>query len=120
MDKMNRRLLYAADLGRLSKICGLFSSAFEGERSNAAALAARFLRDRGWKWDDILVAPSLPPPTLKPPPACQQTVATCRARADLLNPWERRFLDEIATYQHPPTSKQLDALARVAKRVFPL
>jgi hypothetical protein len=116
MDKMNRRLLYAADLGRLSKICGLFSSAFEGERSNAAALAARFLRDRGWEWDDVLVAPSLPPPTRSP--AWQRTVAACRARTELLNRWERTFLAEIETYRHPPSSKQLDTLARIAKRVF--
>jgi hypothetical protein len=115
MDKMNRRLLYAADLGRLSKICGLFSSAFAGERSNAAALADRFVRERGWEWDDVLVAPSLPP--LTPPPAWQKTVAACRARIELLNQWERAFLAEIATYQHPPSSKQADTLAKIAKRV---
>jgi hypothetical protein len=118
MNTMNRRPVGASDLKRLTKICGLFSSAFPGERSNAAALADRFVRERGWEWHEVLAAPSLPPSAPEPPATWQQVVAACRARSDLLSQWERRFLDEIATYQHPPSTKQLDALARVAKRVF--
>ena len=68
MNTANKRLLCAADLKRLANICGLFSSAFAGERANAGALATCPPRDRCWDWDNIRVAPSLPSATLKLPP----------------------------------------------------
>jgi hypothetical protein len=109
-----KRVLEASDLDRLSKLCGLFSSDHDGERANAAGLADRFLRDRGWRWTDVLTAPSLSPPD---PPAWQSTVAACRARPDRLSAWELDFLAELATYRHPPSGKQADILARIAARV---
>jgi hypothetical protein len=106
--------LAASDLDKLTKLCGLFSSDFEGERANAAALADRLLRSHGLRWVDVLSASRLPPPD---PPAWQSTVAACRARPDRLSAWERDFLAELATYRHPPSGKQADILARIAARV---
>jgi hypothetical protein len=50
---MDKQPLDGADLTRFSKLCGLFSSDHQGERANAAAMADRLLRDRGWQWTDV-------------------------------------------------------------------
>lgn len=115
MDRMIKRPLNGAELNRLSKICGLFSSAFEGERANAAALADRFLRERGLGWLDILPVP-LPSPT-STSPAWRQVVAACRARPDLLTEWEWAFLAKVATYQKGPTGKQAEILATIVAKM---
>jgi hypothetical protein len=115
MHKLNMRRLCNANLNRLSKICGMFSSVFEGERANAAALADRFLRDRGLTWADILPT-QLPSPT-STSPAWRQVVAACRARPDLLTEWERAFLAKVATYQKGPSGKQAEILATIAAKV---
>lgn len=113
----SKRPLEAADLTRLQRLCGMFGSDHDGERSNAAALADRYLRDRGWRWCDVLTAPRLAPP--KPPepdPAdWQGTVAACLKRAEL-NAWERDFLTKLACYDHPPSERQRFYLARIAAR----
>lgn len=52
--KTNRRPLVASDTERISKLCGMFSSDHMGERATAAGIADRFLRDRGWRWVDVI------------------------------------------------------------------
>jgi hypothetical protein len=68
MEGTKKPPLNAADLARLRKFCGLFSSEHAGERANAAAMADRFLRDRQLRWPDVIQVPTLPPPAWKPPP----------------------------------------------------
>ena len=46
--------LAAADLGKLAKVCGLFSSSHMGERAAAAAKADAIVRGAGLTWTDLL------------------------------------------------------------------
>jgi hypothetical protein len=55
------------DLQRLRKLCGMFSSAHDGEIANAARMADRLVRAAGLVWGDVL-RPSLPPPSREPFP----------------------------------------------------
>jgi hypothetical protein len=55
------------DLVRLRKLCGMFSSAHDGEIANAARMADRLVRAAGLAWGDVL-RPSLPPPSREPFP----------------------------------------------------
>lgn len=121
---MEKTRLAAVDLVRLTKLCGLFSSAHAGERASAAAKADAFLRQHGCRWGDVLSLPTLAPPPPPPPPdpppvpAWQQTAAACRAHADRMSAWEVAFVTKIATYAHSPTQRQLDCLAAILARVL--
>jgi hypothetical protein len=55
------QLLPDADLDKLRKLCGLFSSEHAGERATAAAMADAFLRSRGLRWTDVLHHVPRPP-----------------------------------------------------------
>jgi hypothetical protein len=125
-----KRPLEAADLDRLSKLCGLFSSDFEGERANAAGLADRFLRDRGWRWPDVIHAPALAPPASKPKPAPDDwpdalrdwpenwriAIDLCQRAAACLPPKDVAFLASISGYQHQPSAAQIAWLRNVIDR----
>jgi hypothetical protein len=50
------------DLDRLRKLCGMFSSAHDGEIANAARMADRLVRAAGLAWGDVL-RQGLPPPS---------------------------------------------------------
>jgi hypothetical protein len=76
------------DLVRLRKLCGMFSSAHDGEIANAARMADRLVRAAGLAWDDVL-RPSLPPPAREPFPDFaehQRRARAAQARAE----WVRR------------------------------
>ena len=47
--------LSAREQKRLVKLCGLLSSPNENERSVAAGMASKFLRDRNLSWEDVLM-----------------------------------------------------------------
>jgi hypothetical protein len=118
MNRIIKRPLSRADLNRFSKICGLFSSTFEGERSNAASLAHQFLCDRGLEWGDVLLASSLPPTSKSAD--WQQLVLACRACPERLSEWERAFIATVATYRKDPSGKQAKILATIAAKVAKL
>jgi len=44
----------ALTLARVRKVCGMLSSEHEGERSAAAAMATRLLRQNGKTWADVV------------------------------------------------------------------
>ena len=50
--------LAAVDRDRLTKLLGLFGSAYDGEVANAGRLADRLVRSAGLTWSDI-IAPAL-------------------------------------------------------------
>lgn len=124
-----KRHLEAADLDRLSKLCGLFGSDHAGERANAAGLADRFIRERGWQWRDVLAAPILAPPASRPPPdpwpsilagwpeRWKDAVALCQAAGAGLSPKNVAFLASIASYERMPSARQLEWLVSVIGRV---
>jgi hypothetical protein len=59
--------LSEAELHRLTKLCGLLTSTFPGERTLAAEKASEFLRERKLTWADVL----RPPPSHAPPALVQ-------------------------------------------------
>jgi hypothetical protein len=121
-----KRPLEAADLDRLSKLCGLFSSDFEGERANAAGLADRYLRDRGWRWSDVIHAPTLPPPgagndddrLASWPGGWRAAARFCVGNSRALTAWERDFCVNLLGYVGAATVKQCAILRRVLEKVL--
>jgi hypothetical protein len=124
-----KQRLAPADLTRLQRLCGMFGSDHAGERANAAGLADRFLRDRGWRWPDVIQAPSLPPPASHPPPPDWRDVLRnwpenwriaidlCERAGAILPPKDRAFLASISGYRHQPSERQLTWLLNVVERV---
>lgn len=115
------QMLPRPDLEKLIKIAGMFGSASEGERANAALLASTIVRDAGLTWAEVL-APQLPPPIDLdgpiPKPKPQQKTWNKRKTnlrldiegmlktPDLLTPWEREFLANVRDNPSPPSPKQ--------------
>jgi hypothetical protein len=91
------------DLDRLRKLCGMFSSAHDGEIANAARMADRLVRAAGLAWGDVL-RPSLPPPPREPFPDFaehQRRARAAQARAE----WVRRARAE---WEQAPASPPAD------------
>jgi hypothetical protein len=98
-------LLDPAALDKLAKVCGLFSSAHEGERASAAALADKMVRASGLTWAD-LIAPRFP---------VEQQIGVALAGRDALSRWERGFLYSI-NGKRTLTPKQRDLLDGIAAK----
>jgi hypothetical protein len=109
------RELTPADRAKLAAILGRLGSDFDGERAAAGLLAARFVREHGLTWPDVLTAP---PPAPPPPPATdwRRRAAWCAERAELLSPWESSFLASLSERAKPPTEKQARVLERLVAR----
>jgi hypothetical protein len=93
---------------RITALCGMFGSAHEGERANAAALADRLIRDCGLTWSDIIA---------QPPAECQHIAAVCGRRWGELSDKERDFLTNVARLRRQPSDKQLEWLAAIYERL---
>jgi hypothetical protein len=102
---------------KLIKLAGMLGSSFDGEIANAGRMATDILREHGTTWAEVLT------PSCQPCPACaartaqQQRSETyrdarswtrpsyssswrelawyCQENADLLTPWEKRFIASI-------------------------
>lgn len=106
--------LTPADRAKLAAILGRLGSDFDGERAAAGLLASKLLRDRGLTWAELLDRPApTPPPS---PGNWSRRAAWCAERADLLTPWEVRFLGTLAARANPPTPKQAAVLDRLVAR----
>jgi hypothetical protein len=107
--------LTPADRAKLAAILGRLGSDFDGERAAAGLLAARFVREHGLTWPDVLAAPA---PTTPPPSATDwhRRAAWCAERAELLSPWESNFLATLGRRLRPPTTKQAAVLERLVQR----
>lgn len=109
--------LTPSDLRKLVDVYDRFGSPFDGERSNAAALANRFVRDRGVTWTDVLHAEPPVPVVIQP-----QTTRYWRQCAEELlfehpgavNAWEQEFLQSILQKGYALSIKQEDILRRIA------
>jgi hypothetical protein len=113
---------------RLARILALLSSDKSGEVGAAAAAATQFLRARDIDWRDLLVPSALPARAAPPqfnlfdswPQRWRAAVHVClQAPADLVCGNDRRFLQTIARYEHRPSAKQLNWLARILTDVLP-
>ena len=121
-----KQKLTQADLDRLSKLCGLFSSDHAGERANAAALGDQFLRARGLRWPDIIGVPtsSIEPTSYDDdllnrwPGQWRGAALFCARHDEFLTPWEASFAERIAGWRGAVSDKQLDILRRLLDRVL--
>jgi hypothetical protein len=110
------------DLGRLAKICGLFSSDHVGERAAAAARADRIVRDAGLTWSEILKADnpretaSEPPSRRRDNPMSPSEILACR-NSSRLTDWERRFLSTLAARRSRWTDRQYEVFEEIRKSV---
>jgi hypothetical protein len=80
------------DRAHLAKLCGMFGSAHEAERASAAALADRFIRDKGSTWEQVIGAPSAAPSTTS------QLIAEALASRHELSKLEIDFLKSAAGF----------------------
>lgn len=114
--------LEPAELDRLAKLCGLFSSDHAGERASAAAMADRFLRDRGLRWPDVFGAPI----AANDPRDAADLFATWPGgwrnacsfvlRHGCLSNWERAFAEKISGYVGNATPRQREILRALLDR----
>lgn len=114
--------LPAATADRLAKLCGMFSSAHDGERATAAAMADRIIRAAGLTWPELLAPRPARPTTFEPqggPSAgsWRAVVAFCRTRQDILTGWEVHFLANLVGCRRPST-KQLAFLQNIVAKVI--
>lgn len=101
-------ILDPRDADRLAKLCGLFGSVHDGERSNAAALADQLLRRRGLSWQQIILP--------RQSSTIEELIATAMSRPDQLTAWEEGFVRGIRGRQHL-TQKQTEKLRAIAERI---
>jgi hypothetical protein len=97
----------------------MLGSAHDGERANAARLAAELVRTHGLTWDDVIGKS----------PARQQIgvtpdwteFASAALRSDVLSPWERGFCHSILAKWagRELTEKQLATLERIWNKCCP-
>jgi hypothetical protein len=103
----------------------MLGSSFDGERANAARLATDLLERHGLTWREVL-APPLPPPAYKPQrapepsepePATKGDAFWAAEHAEVLNQWERDFLQSIMAWRGDLTRRQRDVLTRIVAKV---
>ena len=51
---MTAAVISGALADRLAKLCGMFSSNFDGERATAARMADEMVRNAGLSWPDVI------------------------------------------------------------------
>src|SRR3954464_13138338 len=103
----------ALDRERLGKLFALFSSAYAGERANAAAAADRLVRQAGLRWPDVIL-PALPPPD-SDGSIPDQIDFVLRFR-DATNEWERSFVVSLSRQRRPPSEKQRAILYELVEK----
>ncbi len=102
---------------KLAKIVSLLGSDHDGERSAAAAVATRILRDHGMTWADLVPVGTAAP--TRPAPASTAVLPQEIARRvlldkrHLLSPWEVQFAESVARWRGRVTPKQAARLAQL-------
>ena len=71
---------------KLARICGLFSSEHDGERSSAAAMADKIVRAHGLTWPQIIAPQSH---------SNAAQIGVVLANLEALTTWERGFIYSI-------------------------
>jgi hypothetical protein len=92
---MNTAMLPPRIASKLARICGMFGSAHDGERANAAAAADKLVRDHGLTWTVLFgVERSADTSNL----SVADMIRVVQAHMDILTPRESRFVANISTY----------------------
>lgn len=104
---------------RLSKLCGMFGSNFEGERANAARMADDLIRGFGLVWEDVIwpghTEAGAPDQVWREPRDHQDAARMCLRFAEVLTEWERQFCRSILGYRQL-SAKQERVLYRLVDK----
>jgi hypothetical protein len=112
-----------AERAKLVRLLGMLNSNFDAERATAAALADRFIRDRGLTWNEIVNDADEEPHQQywgQPPPPVRtwrDVAAACQRKCERLNQWERDFLASILAWRRSLTQRQAAKLDDIAERL---
>ncbi len=105
---------------RLTKLCGLFGSEFDGERANAARMADDLIRGFGMTWRDVIwpghTEAEAPDQAWHDPRDHQDAARMCLRFAEVLSGWERGFCRSILGYARI-SDKQQRVLNRLVDKV---
>lgn len=106
------------DRRRLALVADRFESPFDGERLAALEAAGRMLAAGGLSWRDLIGGPAEADDEGEPVEAPHHAVADqlARAGADILTPWELRFLAGLLTFR-TLSEKQRRLLAEIQGKV---
>ena len=109
--------LTPTELRKLTAICAMFSSSFDGEHAAAAALAGKFIHDHGVTWADVLHAE--PPAAVVIQPVTPRYWRQCAEEVLFEHPaavteWEQEFLQSILRKGFALSGKQEVVLRRIA------
>jgi hypothetical protein len=107
---------------RLFKICGMFGSAYAGERAEAARLADALVRDAGETWETVILRALSPPPTgngATPTGLWRDMVHFClrHQNFDVLNKREVTFLRSMSRWRGAPSHRQRQWLENIFERL---
>ena len=104
---------------RLSKLCGLFGSEFDGERANAARMADDLIRGFGLTWKDVIwpghTEAGAPDQAWHEPRDHRDAARMCLRFAEVLTEWERKFCRSILGYRQL-SDKQVRVLNRLVDK----
>ncbi len=104
---------------RLTKLCGLFGSEFDGESANAARMADDLIRGFGLTWKDVIwpghTEAGTPGQAWHEPRDYQDAARMCLRFAEVLSEWERGFCRSILGYRRL-SEKQQRVLNRLVDR----
>ncbi len=94
----------AATIERIQKLCGMFGSDHPGERSNAARMADKLVRQAGLTWRD-LICPQAEQPNggaesrWREPHTWRDAMRLCVKHADIITDWELGFAELLRNYR---------------------
>ena len=120
-------ILPQAERDKFLRICGMLGSNFDGERSSAALLASRMLKDAGLVWADVVCIPQAG--RRREPPRRGRnadpfagrdwrTIATrCRQFPHLLDRWEAEFIAGLPEFPHLSRKQNDCLLCKIAVRL---
>ena len=104
---------------RLSKLCGLFGSEFDGERANAARMADDLIRGFGLTWKDVIwpghAEAGAPLQARHEPRDHQDAARMCLRFAEALSEWERGFCRSVLGFTKL-SEKQQRVLYRLVEK----
>lgn len=113
--------LDAATAERLAKLCGMFGSAHDGERSSAAALADKLVRSLGLTWQDIIRPANdtgrEPALRWEEPCTIEEALECALYYQAALTEWERKFVRDLRRKRTWRLSeKQNDVLDQIVEK----
>lgn len=113
--------LSPAERTRLVGILGMLGSAHDGERSAAAALASRLVRDKGITWDALILGggdrqggASAGQAGAGAGLGWRTALALCLRHLAALSDWEAKFTCDLQNRRTMPTPKQIAKLIQIA------